>query len=124
MGAESIKELLMAIDLEKESAELKAGLKDSTGQKRARLEKNPSGSLVRDGHGLWVDPSGQGGADEVGHRIRLLRRDLLQRDPSTDPVPADPETVRGQGRGRRLQTSGGAGEHVLPQVRVTIASDG
>ncbi len=28
MGAESIKELLKAIDLEKESAELKAGLKD------------------------------------------------------------------------------------------------
>ena len=39
MGAESIKELLMAIDLEKESAELKAGLKDSTGQKRARIIK-------------------------------------------------------------------------------------
>ena len=39
MGAESIKELLEAIDLEKESAELKAGLKDSTGQKRARIVK-------------------------------------------------------------------------------------
>ena len=39
MGAESIKELLMAIDLEKESAELKAGLKDATGQKRARIIK-------------------------------------------------------------------------------------
>ena len=39
MGAESIKELLEAIDLEKESAELKAGLKDSTGQKRARIIK-------------------------------------------------------------------------------------
>ena len=39
MGAESIKELLMAIDLEKESAELKQGLKDSTGQKRARIIK-------------------------------------------------------------------------------------
>ena len=39
MGAESIKELLQAIDLEKESAELKAALKDSTGQKRARIIK-------------------------------------------------------------------------------------
>ena len=39
MGAESIKELLEAIDLEKEAAELKAGLKDSTGQKRARIIK-------------------------------------------------------------------------------------
>ena len=39
MGAESIKELLMAIDLEKESTELKQGLKDSTGQKRARIIK-------------------------------------------------------------------------------------
>ncbi len=39
MGAESIKELLMAIDLEKESVELKQGLKDSTGQKRARIIK-------------------------------------------------------------------------------------
>ena len=39
MGAESIKELLEAIDLEKESAELKAGLKDATGQKRARIIK-------------------------------------------------------------------------------------
>ena len=39
MGAESIKELLQAIDLEKESAELKAGLKDATGQKRARIIK-------------------------------------------------------------------------------------
>ena len=39
MGAESIKELLQAIDLEAESAELKAGLKDATGQKRARIIK-------------------------------------------------------------------------------------
>ncbi|BBF44469.1 DNA-directed RNA polymerase beta' subunit [Lachnospiraceae bacterium KM106-2] len=39
MGAESIKELLEAIDLEKESAELKKALKDSTGQKRARIIK-------------------------------------------------------------------------------------
>ena len=39
MGAESIKELLQAIDLEKESVELKAGLKDATGQKRARIIK-------------------------------------------------------------------------------------
>jgi DNA-directed RNA polymerase subunit beta' len=39
MGAESIKELLQAIDLEKESKELKKGLKDSTGQKRARIIK-------------------------------------------------------------------------------------
>ena len=39
MGAESIKELLEAIDLEKESAELKAELKDATGQKRARIIK-------------------------------------------------------------------------------------
>ncbi len=39
MGAESIKELLQAIDLETEAAELKAGLKESTGQKRARIIK-------------------------------------------------------------------------------------
>ena len=39
MGAESIQELLTSIDLEKESAELKRGLKDSTGQKRARIIK-------------------------------------------------------------------------------------
>ena len=39
MGAESIMELLQAIDLEKESKELKRGLKDSTGQKRARIIK-------------------------------------------------------------------------------------
>ena len=39
MGAESIKELLEAIDLEKESEELKRGLKESTGQKRARIIK-------------------------------------------------------------------------------------
>ncbi|NCB93686.1 MAG: DNA-directed RNA polymerase subunit beta' [Clostridia bacterium] len=39
MGAESIKELLQAIDLEKESVELKTGLKDATGQKRARIIK-------------------------------------------------------------------------------------
>ena len=39
MGAESIKELLESIDLERESKELKAGLKDATGQKRARIVK-------------------------------------------------------------------------------------
>ena len=39
MGAESIKELLQAIDLEKESAELKACLRDASGQKRARIIK-------------------------------------------------------------------------------------
>ena len=39
MGAEAIKELLQAIDLEGESVELKAGLKDSTGQKRAKIIK-------------------------------------------------------------------------------------
>ncbi len=39
MGAESIKELLEAIDLEKESAELNRGLKDATGQKKARIIK-------------------------------------------------------------------------------------
>ena len=39
MGAESIKELLEAIDLDKEAEELKAELKDSTGQKRARIIK-------------------------------------------------------------------------------------
>ncbi len=37
MGAESIKELLENIDLEKEYAELTAGLKGATGQKRARI---------------------------------------------------------------------------------------
>ena len=39
MGAEAIKELLQAIDLEAESVELKEGLKDSSGQKRARIIK-------------------------------------------------------------------------------------
>ncbi len=39
MGAEAIQELLLAINLEAESAELKKGLKDSTGQKRARIIK-------------------------------------------------------------------------------------
>ena len=39
MGAESIQELLKAIDMEKESEELKRGLKESTGQKRARIIK-------------------------------------------------------------------------------------
>ena len=39
MGAESIKELLEAIDLEKEADELKKELKNSTGQKRARIIK-------------------------------------------------------------------------------------
>ena len=39
MGAESIQELLQNIDLEKESKELKAELKTSTGQKRARIIK-------------------------------------------------------------------------------------
>ncbi len=39
MGAEAIQELLRAIDLEKESVELKTGLKESSGQKRARIIK-------------------------------------------------------------------------------------
>ncbi len=39
MGAESVKELLQAINLEEEGTELKAALKDSTGQKRARIIK-------------------------------------------------------------------------------------
>ncbi len=39
MGAESIKELLQAIDLEKDSKELKEGLKTASGQKRARIIK-------------------------------------------------------------------------------------
>ena len=39
MGAEAIKELLLAIDLEKEAVELKTGLKESSGQKRARIIK-------------------------------------------------------------------------------------
>ena len=39
MGAEAVMELLKAIDLEKDAAELKAGLKDATGQKRARIIK-------------------------------------------------------------------------------------
>ena len=39
MGAESIKELLAAIDLEADSKELKAGLKDATGQKKAKIIK-------------------------------------------------------------------------------------
>jgi len=39
MGAEAIKELLCAIDLEKESQELKKALKETTGQKRVRIIK-------------------------------------------------------------------------------------
>jgi DNA-directed RNA polymerase subunit beta' len=39
MGAESIKELLLSIDLEAESAELKSQLKEATGQKRIRFIK-------------------------------------------------------------------------------------
>ena len=39
MGAESIHELLAAIDLEKDSAELKAEFENATGQKRARIIK-------------------------------------------------------------------------------------
>ena len=39
MGAVSIQELLSAIDLDKESEELKAELKNSSGQKRARIIK-------------------------------------------------------------------------------------
>ena len=39
VGAESIRELLAAIDLEKDSAELKAELENATGQKRARIIK-------------------------------------------------------------------------------------
>ena len=39
MGAEAIKELLEAIDLEKESQELKAQLANTTGQKRIRIIK-------------------------------------------------------------------------------------
>ena len=39
LGAEAIKELLEAIDLEKDYAELQAGLEGATGQKRARIVK-------------------------------------------------------------------------------------
>ncbi|MDO4168824.1 MAG: DNA-directed RNA polymerase subunit beta' [Lachnospiraceae bacterium] len=39
MGAEAVKQLLQEIDLEKESAELRSGLKNATGQKRARIIK-------------------------------------------------------------------------------------
>ena len=39
MGAEAVKQLLMDIDLEKESKDLKAQLKDSVGQKRVRIIK-------------------------------------------------------------------------------------
>ncbi|MGI5969502.1 MAG: DNA-directed RNA polymerase subunit beta' [Lachnospiraceae bacterium] len=39
MGAESVMELLKAIDLDEESESLKAELKESTGQKRARIIK-------------------------------------------------------------------------------------
>ncbi|MDR2903588.1 MAG: DNA-directed RNA polymerase subunit beta' [Clostridiales bacterium] len=39
MGAEAVKEILEKIDLDKESVELKAALKDATGQKRIRVIK-------------------------------------------------------------------------------------
>ena len=37
MGAEAVKQLLQNIDLEKKAKELRADLKDSTGQKRVRI---------------------------------------------------------------------------------------
>jgi len=39
MGAEAVKEVLQAIDLEKDAEELKSGLKEATGQRRARIIK-------------------------------------------------------------------------------------
>ena len=42
MGAEAIKELLEAIDLEKEYNELQSALENSTGQKRARINTRSS----------------------------------------------------------------------------------
>ena len=39
IGAEALKEILAAIDLEGEAVELKTGLKESSGQKRARIIK-------------------------------------------------------------------------------------
>ena len=39
MGAEAVKRLLQEIDLDAESEELRTGLKDATGQKRARIIK-------------------------------------------------------------------------------------
>ncbi|MFP4697131.1 MAG: DNA-directed RNA polymerase subunit beta' [Eubacteriales bacterium] len=39
MGAEAVRDLLKNIDLEKEAKELRKGLKESTGQKRARIIK-------------------------------------------------------------------------------------
>ncbi len=39
MGAEAVKELLMAVDIEKEYQELSEQMEDSTGQKRARVIK-------------------------------------------------------------------------------------
>ena len=39
MGAEAIQELLKAIDLEKDSEDLRSQLQDATGQKRARIIK-------------------------------------------------------------------------------------
>lgn len=39
MGAEAVQELLMSIDLEKDSADLRKQLKEATGQKRARVIK-------------------------------------------------------------------------------------
>ena len=39
MGAEAVKELLQAINLDEEADELRTGLKDSSGQKRARIIK-------------------------------------------------------------------------------------
>ena len=39
MGAEAIKELLAAIDLDKEAEELKAELFEATGQKKTKIVK-------------------------------------------------------------------------------------
>ena len=39
MGAEAVKELLQSIDLEQEAVDHRAGLKDATGQKRAKIIK-------------------------------------------------------------------------------------
>jgi len=55
MGAEAIKELLQAIDLEGEAVELKAGLKESTGQKRAKIIKRLE--VVEAFRGSGNDPS-------------------------------------------------------------------
>ena len=94
MGAEAIKELLQAIDLETEAEELKTGLRESSGQKRARIIKRLE--VVE----AFRVPAG--GADKTLHRtgedvIKFLRPGVLEVDHLARRVPPETGSLR-QGR--------------------------